>query len=170
MYNYLEQIFNNTKDIILKDFDVVEQQEVIDGYKKYLDVHYKETFDEIDEKEEAVKIFSDVEKNNWINSKKDEKQRLLIEDKVLDKVRNLSALAQKYAVNRLECELNNQEYVSTISEDDVNNYINQMEELVELVRPFNVNIAKELLSEASVDFMYGANLTNNTSLRVGRMR
>ena len=44
-----------------------------------------------------------------------------------------------------------------------------MEQYYENVKPFNKIIAQTYLSEGSVDYIYAAGLTDNKSLRVGRM-
>ena len=170
MNNYLEQILNNTKDLILKDIDLTEKEEILNGYKKYLIIHYAETFEEIEEKDAAVKVFSDVEIKNWINSSKEEKERLLIEDKSLDNLRYLSSVAQKYAISRLTKEMNQEEYIPEISEEKANELIIQMESESKLVRPFNQNIASTLLSEGTVDAMYSAKLTDNMSFRTSHLK
>ena len=52
----------------------------------------------------------------------------------------------------------------------MNAYIEEMQNLFEHVEPFNINIARNYLSEGILDFQFAMNLSEDMSLRTGRMK
>ena len=161
MEDFIKYLFDSTIDVVLKDFSNDEIDEVKKNYLEYLKLHYKGTIDE-DQIEKAKQVFPGIEINNFKNLKKEEKQRLLLEDEALERLEYFSHYANTYALYRMDNDK------CAISEEQANNYLVQMGKEFKKVRSFNKHIAENLLSESIVDFQYAAGLTNNMSLRSAR--
>jgi cobalamin biosynthesis Co2+ chelatase CbiK len=91
-------------------------------------------------------------------------------DEAFKKERELSKKAYDYATSKLAHVISNSEYQSPITEEEANQFIAEMEKLCESVKPENKTRAEYELSEATMDIMYAANMTEDSSLRIGRMR
>ena len=170
MKEFIERIYNNTIATILNGFSIEEQEEIKEGYKKYLETQYSVTYEAVlDNIEKAIAIFSDVENKLWINKSKEEKQSYFIEDKALDSLKELSGIALKYAVDRLTSEKNNTTYEG-INMDEMNKSIDEMKIKAEQVKQFNADYAMSLLSEGILDYNYAAKNSDNMSFRVSHMR
>ena len=164
MKELIDELFNSNIDIILKDFNEDEIDEVKNGYLIYLNNQYLEIDEDEVDLDELLKLFIEVEQKNWANKSKQEKQILLLKDSALDKLKYMSGNAQDYAIQRLNNDNLN------ITKEQADTLINQIKEQEKLVRDFNISSAKKLVSEGILDLLYAAKLTNNTSLRVGRRR
>lgn len=160
-----DYIYENSKEILLKGFDdSKEQEEILYFYKEYLDKLYSSNVKNIDEYEKLKDRFLKLEISKWSSIPKGVKQGLLIRDEFLNRLGYLSDLGLKYAISKLKGES------IDLTEEQAKKYISDMKLLVDKVRDFNSDLAKTYLSEGILDFMYASGLTNNKSLRVGRMR
>ena len=161
MEDFINYMYDNTIEFILKDFNNEEINEIKEGYLKYLKLHYEDTIDG-KQLDKAKKVFPNIEISNFKNLKKEEKKRLLLDDNALEKIKYFSHYANTYAQYRMD----NDKCI--ISEEQANNFIVQMGNECKKVRSFNKSLAENLLSESIVDFQYAAGLTDNMSLRSAR--
>ena len=135
------------------------------GYLNYLNDKYKDEFYSSISTEKII----DLEMSLWKDKNSDYRLSYLIKDEFFTKLSYLSQVGLKYAMKRLSAEKLNALYEPEITEEYAQNNIHLMEQYYENVKPFNKIIAQTYLSEGSVDYIYAAGLTDNKSLRVGRM-
>jgi len=163
--NELQQtIYNELIDEILKDVPESEQEELKEAYKQYLVTFYSREVDPKIGFEKTKTTFVDIEKMKWNDKTLVEKQMLLFKDEALNRLGHLSNIALGNAKAKISNNLDG------ITKEEANAYIEEMKELVNKVRPFNKVLASDYLSEGILDFEYSIGLTDNTSLRIGRMR
>lgn len=163
-------IFEQTKDLILDGIDENDKTQFLVDYKKYLIDSYAGTLDEGDDLEKVIKIYVKMEQKKWSNVNINKKLSTIVPDEALRKLGKLSELGYKHAQKRMTHLINNMEYNDKLSIDQAKSYINEMEKLSKQVKPYNVNLANNYLSEGTLDFMFASEMTNDMSLRTARMR
>ena len=161
--NDLEQaIYDNLINIILKDFNENEIEEVKEGYKNYLISVYRDLYDLDNNKEKLKKHFIKTEIMRWEDKSKNLKQRSLLKDEYFAKLYDISQMAYKYANYRKTGQINE----INITKEQADQYIYLMNEYLEKVRDFNKEVAIEYLSEGSTDFYYALGLIEEKSFRL----
>ena len=158
MNSGVEKIYDKTKSIIERKFYSYERDEILKAYKDYLYSRYGK-FNNIDN---GLDKLCQIEIKFFENKDKDYIKSLLIKDYNYEALYNLSKQAEMYALYRLREN-------SLIDADTYNGIIKSMNEVFDKVKPYNKTAAKMIYSEAIVDLEFAAGLTENTSLRVGRM-
>ena len=160
----IDYLYENVKKEILKGFiNPIEIKEILFFYRKYLEERYLE----ITEKEEfelKKEKFLKREMRNWIDVSKKDKQRFLVYDENLTKLGYFSNLAYEAAMARIKGENVN------ITEETAQNYKKRMKEYASKVRNFNIEVAKEYLSNGIVDIDFACGKTECTSFRVVKIR
>ncbi len=162
-------IYNNCLETFLTGIDS-NREELSVAYKKYLVEMYAETIDETDDINQTIAIFSSIEKKRWSSKSVNEKISMVVNDDALNRLREISSIAQKHAERKLGHLLHGSNYIPTLSEEEKDRYVKEMVELSSKVLPQNQNIATMLLSEGSIDFDYATNLTDDMSLRVSHLK
>lgn len=166
----IEEILSNAKDTFLEGIDPEIHEKMLIAYKHYLLEEYGGIIDSKDDKEQLVRICTKLEKQKWPGQSMSQKMARIIKDENLDKIREISGIAYKKAQRKIGFLLSGDEYIPDISAEQVNEYIKQLEELLDKVKPFNIYVAQTAVSEGILDFQYAANLTEDKSLRVGRIK
>ncbi len=154
----LERIYNEQISVVLDGIEDEYQEQIIEGYKNYLDETYTEPFGDVSNLDYAYETISSAEKKFWINCEADFKESRLIADEALDSIDKISAYAyraieKKEKINKL------------IREDDANYYIDKMQALLELVKSFNREYAEDLVSETMMDLLNASGQTEDRSFR-----
>lgn len=165
----IEGILKNVKETFLDGVDETIQEKMLIAYKKYLMDTYASTIDEKDDIEQIIRIYTKMEIKKWQGKNTTQKLAAIMPDENLDKLKEISNIGYRKAQRKVGFMISEQDYFPDIKEEEVNEYIKQMKELAEQVRPYNINIAQTYLSEGIADFQFAANLTNDRSLRIGRM-
>lgn len=160
----IRYIYNETIVDVLNGFNEFEHEEVRNAYKTYLINNY-DSIKSSKNLEKLKAFYLKLEKARWNSKTKEDKQRLLIEDDYLNRLGYLSDVALQYAKLRL----NDEQDKIDINVEQVRKFIEEMSVCANMVKDFNKSIATIYLSEGSMDFNYAVGLTDNTSLRVGRM-
>ena len=161
MKEFIDYIFNENINYVLKDFNDKEIDEIKTSYRDYLEFQYGNVVNESNI-DKAKIVFLKMEKDKFENADKIKKQIILLKDVALDEVRYFSDYARIYAEERRD---NNR---IIITGNQALSYIKQMEELVKHVRKFNMELANNLLEDSILDFNYAAGLSDNMSLRCAR--
>ncbi len=164
MREVLDSVFNEMIDVILLDFGDDEKGIIIDGYKRYLEINYRDSVN-LENISLSKQVILKMEHIKWDKSDKKEKQVSLIFDENLRELGKISALAQDYANYKLM----GKEDLIDLTVEEMNHKIELMEKYRDLVKPFNKEIANSYFSEAVVDFQYALGLSNNTSFRIGKI-
>lgn len=167
---FFSMIYNGTIKTLISDFSEKEIPEVLQSYQLYIIENYSNVLEPTDNVEKVAKLFIEIENKKWKNKTKEEKQILIMKDPALENLRYLSGIAQKYAQNRLGNELSSGTFIAELSEEQAQNYIKNLEEYTSQVKPYNSLIAQTYLSEGIIDFLYASKLSDNMSLRVGRLK
>ena len=158
MNDGVEKIYDNTKSIIEKKFFAYERDEILKSYKDYLYSRYGK-FNNI---EKGLDKLCQLEIKFFENKDKNYIKSLIIKDYNYEELCNLSKQAKMYALSRINDNL-------LIDANSYNDIIKSMNKIFDKIKPYNKNAAKMVYSEAIVDLEFAAGLTDNTSLRVGRM-
>ena len=154
MKDFIEKMYNNTINIVLRDFDDNEKQEISQNYYNYLNNIYTELLKDNDyDINELYEMMLNLEKEKWSELQKQEKQVILIEDKNYKEILQISEISKNLVMDRLN-------YAKIINEDEANKYINAMNELLKDVKLFNLENASILVNDAIIDFMFAANLSD----------
>lgn len=171
MENFINSLYLNNIEIVLKDFTNEEYEDIKKAYYSYLTDSYSDIIKKSNKSiDEMIRIFSEVERKDWEKESKESKQRILLKDQAFENLGYLSDNALKHAMERLKCEIKNIDYNPKITKEQAYNYIKMMEEEASKVKAYNFNIAKTYLSEGTVDYLYASGISDNYSLRVGRMK
>ena len=166
----LTNVYNNMINSILSKFSRGEHEEIKKMYKKYLESSYGPAIEEGDEVEKTSNTFTKLEEISWEDANKNDIRRGITVDEALSKLGQLSSQAEKYAQFRLGATISGQEYIPQIDIEKAKQILAEMTKLFDQVKPFNKEIAKNYLSEGSVDLAYATQQTDNMSLRIGRLR
>ncbi len=162
----IDKVYENVINMILKDFTYEEQEEVREAYKKYLRDCYEDSLYLSDDETELINHFTELENMKWSDKSKVIKQALILEDEWMDKIRDLSNIALEAATLKLI----GKDSEIKLTKKEVVEYEENMKEYLTKVRDFNRQQAYGYVSEATLDFEFAVGLTDNMSLRVGRMR
>lgn len=166
----IDGIYKNTIACLLDGVNLENQQELIIAYKTYLFDMYASTLEPQDDINQVINIYSMMENKKWKNKTLEQKLSQIIRDKNLEKLREISNVGYKHAQRKLGCILSNIEYIPQITEEDIKKYIMEMQKLRKDVQKYNDLLADMYLSEGTLDFEYAMNLTENLSMRIGRMK
>lgn len=161
--NDLEQaIYESLINIVLKDFNDSEVEEIKEEYKNYLISVYRDLYNLDNDKEKLKKSFIRTEIMRWKGKSKNYKQRSLLKDEYFAKLVDISQMAYKYATYRKTGKVDQVD----ITKNQADKYIYLMNEYLEKVRDFNKTEAIQLLSEGSTDFYYALGLIEEKSFRL----
>ncbi len=159
---FLLDIYNQTINTVLDNIPENEHPIISKAYQEYLlRVYDKVTINEenINKSEE---IFLPMEVSKWNNKTPDQKRAKLVKDEYYDKLFYISDLAFKEAQIRAQDETKR----SNLTKEEVMEYLNKMEEYLTKVASYNKKVAKDYLSEASLDFMYAIGESDYKSFRI----
>lgn len=158
----IDVFYNNTYDIIENKLGTDNVDE--ETYRKYLLKKYINLIEILDPEDHSEKLHSFImnvvedEKRYLTKLTKDQILSILIEDTAFDKIKRFSQFVFEEAKTRYEI-LND--------DDQYNKRIEDITHLLNDVKPYNLESAKVLVSEAILDLgrIYGKN-KNLTSLRL----
>ena len=170
MNEIINVLYKNNIELILKDFDENDQSEIKKEYLDYLTLHYSRLVNEEYNSSDIIDVIDNMEKDLWLKKKKIEKQRILLKDEKLDKMGEISNIGYENALKKLECLKNNIEYKNNLNKVEVELYIDNLTKLSNEVRDFNKEIADRYLSEGILDLLFAANMSENTSFRIGNIK
>ncbi|MDE6285273.1 MAG: hypothetical protein K2M17_05960 [Bacilli bacterium] len=159
---FINQLYTNTIEEFLKNV-TTSRDELAEAYKSYLFQTY-ESLEVAPEKYDAtLEVLSKTLVSQWGILPENHKMQELLKDEAMQDIRELSYKGLEYA--RLK--ISEKQILST---ELANQAIQQLESVVDKVKPYNQNLAKELISEGILDYMYAAGLSENTSLRLGHIK
>lgn len=169
------EIYNQTINSILIGVDAKYKDELCLAYIEYLKKIYLNFDLKLGNKktEELVSIFVDLEKSKWQDTNADAKLSELLNDPAFENIKYISNTGYKYAKSMI-----NKKFgagVETllqpvIEESKAKESIEMLNTYCEQVRDFNKTIATYYVSEGIIDFLYASGITENTSLRIGRIK
>lgn len=151
-------VYTNLESIILADVPIELHGKLTDAYKTYLVKTYSNV------STDAASMIISCEKEEWGRKTQEQKLSMLLDDPALTELKRISGIGYKAAL----ATLNGEE--PGFDQEEAEGYIEQMEGLVSKVRDFNTNLARQYLSEGSIDFQYAVGKTEYTSLRIGRIK
>lgn len=167
MINQLLQIiYENTINIVQNSLE----DDFENAYKKYLRDKYEDVLKEFAAKESekmlkaVVNSFIDDEIRFWKDLNENEKMSVLVDDPAFEHLTFLSEVAFEQAKKVIKSD----EFIR-----DEHKYHRNLEDLalcLDDIKPFNVEAAKELLSEAILDINYAFGKSELMSLRLGRLK
>ncbi len=163
-------IMDNSKEAFLEDVDPSIHEKMLIAYKHYLMETYASTIDPKDNPDQIIRIYSKMEIKKWKGQSLTQKLSRIIKDDNLEKLMEVSEIGYKLAQRKMGFLLSETEHNPDISEEEAQAYIGEMKQLAEQVRPFNIYIAQEALSEGILDFQFAANLTEDKSIRTARLK
>lgn len=164
----INDIFERNIDKIVYGFAVEDVDEVRNSYRNYLqryvcnleELMIKGQQKGLSQGEIIQKIkdtFNNVENNyKWEEKSVEEKSRLLIKDPVLQRIRELSDIAFKYAAAKKTLQENPNEsiVIEPITNEELMTIQKEMEDLLNSVKEFNLFEARRLVSEGIIDIEY----------------
>ena len=159
----IQKIYEETLPIVLNDVEAEFVESITASYLAYLQNNYSSVVVDYDKKNKFCSAYIKLEASKWRNSSVGLKKSVLLVDEALSKLGTLSNTALVHAQNRL---LKNE---ISITEERANEGIALMQEAIPLVKSFNQDLANFYLSEGIMDFSYACGITDNMSLRVGRL-
>jgi len=169
------EIYNNTINDILVGIEEKYKEELCLAYLEYLKKNYL-NFDldlSNNKPEEIVSLFVELEKSKWQDINTDAKLSELLTDPAFENIKYISNTGYKYAKLMLDKKFEARSEValhSVIDEEKAKESIDMLNTYYEQVREFNKQIANYYVSEGSIDFQYASGITENMSLRIGRMK
>ena len=166
----INSIYNNMISVVLEGINEELKQQLSVSYKQYLFDNYADTLDPDDDINQVIDIYTKMERKKWQDKTPEEKMRIIMRDEQLEKLREISNIGYKHAQRKLGYIISGQEYTPDLTREQIISYIKEMQKLASSVQPYNIREAQMYLGEGSMDFNYSGNLTENMSLRIGRMK
>lgn len=162
----IKNIYNKISFLIIKNVNEKFHNEILKSYLDYLIECYSEYEFEENNMDLYLDAFIELEISKWEDLSEEEKLILLLKDEALEKIQKISSNGYDHAINKIT----NSESDGTLDINVANTYIKNLEELLPLVREHNAALAANLVSEGILDYLFASTDTNNTSLRIGRLR
>lgn len=168
----ISEIYNQTINDILNGIDEKYKSELCMAYINYLKRIYLNFDLELGNKkiDELVSVFVNLEKSKWKDANKDSKLSELLHDQAFENIKNISNTGYKYAEEMLSKKIFNDAIEPVIEKEKAKENIDKLNKYCDQVRNFNKQLATYYVSEGSMDFMYASGITENMSLRIGRMK
>lgn len=169
------EIYNKTINDILLGIEEKYKDEVCQAYLEYLKKNYLNFDLELGNKkpEELIILFVDLEKSKWQDTNVDAKLSELLSDPALENIKYISNTGYKYAKTMLDkkFEMGVEMLLQpVIEEEKAQKSIEMLNTYYDQVRDFNKTIATYYVSEGTIDFQYACGITENMSLRIGRIK
>ena len=169
------EIYNKTINNILIGIDVKYKDELCLAYMEYLKKNYLNFDLDLGNKkpEELVSLFVDLEKSKWQDTNTDAKLSELLSDPAFENIKYISNTGYKYAKSMLDKKFETSVEIllqPVIEEEKAQESIEMLNTYYEQVRDFNKRMATYYVSEGSIDFQYASGITENMSLRIGRIK
>lgn len=162
----IKNIYDKISVLIIRNVNEKFHNELLKSYLDYLIECYSKYEFEENNIDLYLNAFIELEISKWEDLSEEEKLILLLKDESLEKIRELSGRGYDYAINKIT----NSESNGNLDINTANTYIKNLEELLPLVREHNAALAANLVSEGILDYLFASTDTNNTSLRIGRLR
>ena len=159
----INKIYDNMIGVILVGMEEENYNEVSNEYKRILLNRYSSISINGRDPEELYDKILKIEYDEWQPMAPPMKSHILIKDKSLDQIIDIANGAYKAAKERLYDG-------KTISTEVADSNKTKMEELYNDVKEYNKALADWHISEGTMDLEYASGRTENTSLRIGRMR
>lgn len=138
-----------------------------DNIKNYYMDYIKKSYAEFDngqiKDKNKINILVELENNKWLNESPDYKKSFIIPDENLKMLSEISSFAYDMAKNRLKNDV-------LTSDINLSEYLSKIEELKNKVYDFNIYLARELISETILDLQYAIGQSEDTSIRIGRIK
>ena len=159
MDKFINELFENLKEELIKDVDEKYRQRLEEGYKKYLTNIYSRvtimdnTYDEF--------LKSEIEDNKKVLSEYSDqfKLALYITDDNYEGLDSLSLVGYNLALDKLKNNV-------TSDEKQISKNIELMEEYLKKVEPFNILRAYRIYSEGLLDYDYASGKSDSMSFRL----
>jgi len=161
MKYFIEQIYSKTISEVLKDIPDKYEEEIKKSYKNCLNEKYYNVDFDIENIDEILDRLVKLEVSLYKNMNYMTKLSYLIKDMAFEKIGFISNLGYENAQKRIKQNI-------IMNELEANSYIKLMNEQLHFVKEFNIMLAKNYISEGTVDFLYACGTSNDTSLRLGR--
>ena len=165
-------IYSSTINIVLDGISDEYKKEIIKEYQNYLVQNYKKYANSSYSLEDLIAAFTNLEQSRWKRKNPAQKMTELLKDEALDGINKLSIEGRKYATERINnvAPGNKQDSAApTIDVESANKYIESLNSYLPMVRIFNQTLAKVLISECNLDFLYASGQTSDMSLGTGRL-
>jgi len=164
MENVIKMIYEKVKDVLLLNVEERYKEEMARKYLDYLYKTYSSTnFDDY-ELDKVINFIVKAETNQWENVPVSYKLRRFIDDKNYEKVQIISNKGYVFAKEKIEKGAS-----SIISKKEANDNCELLINLLPLVKDFNKQEAKQLVSEGILDFHYASSNVDIISLRIGHL-
>lgn len=167
--NLIKKIFDKTILTVLSNISDNYHDEVIRTYNNYLIKHYEKYNSS---NSNIINAFVELEISKWKDIDESAKLSLLLDDKAMDKIREIASLGFDYAKKRFEYERNNFNNESIISIDvkKANENIDELNNLIKEVREFNSVVASKIVTDAIMDFQYACGENVVASANIAHLR
>ena len=162
MSSYINNLYELVKETLFAGVDAKYHDLMEKSYKEYLDKILASVAINDENADRIIPILAKKEIQKLNDSSVNFKLMRFVSDENYNKISILSNQAYDYALQQYK---NN----SSISIDIVNNNINEMEKCFENVFDFNKESAKNLLSEAVLDYQYASGKTDDISFRLSNV-
>lgn len=169
------EIYNKTVNDILIGIDEKYKKELCLAYVEYLKKKYLNFDLNLGNKkpEELVNLFVDLEKSKWQETNVDAKLSELLSDPAFENIKYISNTGYKYAKSMIDKKFESDTEIllqPVIEKEKAQESIELLNTYYAQVRDFNKQIAIYYVSEGSIDFQYASGITENMSLRIGRIK
>lgn len=155
---FLKEIFDSVLSVLLDGITYENQKEMKDNYISYLINTYQNI--NINEKNYNKLLPIYLKKELMILQKMsiNQKKLLYLKDENMEKLIELSNLG-------MDLKLEAKKTGNYINDDYANECIQKMKNLINLVKPYNGELAQKYLSEGILDYEYAAGLIKFNSFR-----
>lgn len=169
------EVYNKTINNILNSVSEKYKNELSLAYMDYLKRIYL-SFDfelENNQSEELIKTLVNFEISKWKDVSESSILSELLNDQAFENIKYISNTGYKYAMLMLDKKSFNNDNTllqPVIEKEKALESIELLNSYYEQVRDFNKTIANYYVSEGSIDFQYASGITENMSLRIGRLK
>ena len=168
----ISEIYNKTINDILIGIDDKYKEELSLAYMEYLKKNYLNFDMSLGNKkpEDLVRIFSNLESSKWGDTHGDAKLSEMLSDPAFENIKYISNTGYKYAESRINKKFGNSTDIPPVIDvEKAQESIEMLNKYYEQVRDFNKTIATYYVSEGSIDFQFASGMTENMSMRIGRL-
>ena len=160
----IQKLYDNLVNVVTEGFEEQEKIFVKEEFLRVIKNRYSRLTEiTINDYNTLYEKLFKLQYEEWSNLSIDMKKHILLKDNALDEIINIASNAYKFAKERLN---NNVLILPELAEQ----YIAKLNELYELVKDYNKQLANWHISEGTMDLKYSSGQTESMSMRVGHLK
>lgn len=163
--NLINYLYDSMKPIIESDIIKSKREDVMQGYRLYLEDRFANVESYASDLEKCKSVFLASEQRMWQGKNGTDKYTALMPDEAFKKIKLISDYAYTCALKKAR-----EKVEATLAAEDATAKKTELIDLLPKVGMQNLEKARQLVSDSIVDLEYSAGLTEYTSLRIGQVR